>query len=220
MNTEKQKVLQEIAGKPLVLYILSSLRKAKFKNVIMVVGYKKDEVIKEVGPGVIYANQTDLLGTGDALKQALNNIPNESDDVLVVNGDDSAFYLEDTLEKIMSIHKKESAKVTFTSLIKENPEGLGRVIRNDMGEITGIVEEKETDDTQKMIREVNIGLYVFNVNWVKKNINKIEKSQSGEYYIIDLIKIAIRQGDKLVNFRLKDENEWFGKMRSIVADMF
>ena len=210
MNSQKPKVLQKIAGKPIVLYIVGTLRRAGFQKIIMVVGYKKSEVMKTVGPGVEYATQPDVLGTGDALKHGLGKINKGIKDVLIVNGDDSAFYNENTIRKIMKLHQSSKAKVTFATLIKENPQGLGRIVRDSRRNIMEIVEEKEADDITRKIKEVNIGLYVFNVSWVKKNIKKVIKSPSGEYYIVDLVKIAIKQKDKVREFLLQDENEWYG----------
>jgi UDP-N-acetylmuramoyl-L-alanyl-D-glutamate--2,6-diaminopimelate ligase len=210
MNSQEPKVLQCLAGRPMVLYIVNTLRQAGFQKIIIVVGYKKDNVIKTVGPGVEYVFQANMLGTGDALKHSLDKIQKGVEDVLIVNGDDSAFYKEETIKEIMNLHKRSNAKVTFATLIKDDPEGLGRIVRDSKGNILMIVEEKEANDKERRIKEVNIGLYIFDVNWAKENIEKIKKSPLGEYYIVDLVKIAIKQKDKVQVFRLGDKNEWFG----------
>ena len=89
--------------------------------------------------------------------------------------------------------------------------GLGRVVRNKNGDLIGIVEEKEATDVQRKIKEVNDGLYVFERDWLLKNLTRVKKSPiSQEYYLVDLVGIALKDKKKVVVYRLKDPNEWFG----------
>jgi bifunctional UDP-N-acetylglucosamine pyrophosphorylase/glucosamine-1-phosphate N-acetyltransferase len=130
---------------------------------------------------------------------------------VVLNGDDSAFYLPETIRDVIAKHEREGAILTFVSLMKENPSGLGRVIRDEKGNLVGIIEEKEATDIQRRIKEVNDGLYVFDKDWLANNLPKVTKSPvSGEYYLVDLVAIALSGEDKVVCYQLKDNNEWFG----------
>ena len=95
-------------------------------------------------------------------------------------------------------------------MIKENPTGLGRVVRGENGLITKIVEEKDATDEEKTIKEINDGLYVFDNRWFSQNIEKVKKSPQGEYYLVDLVKLAIDNGDKMATYTLPNDNEWQG----------
>lgn len=94
--------------------------------------------------------------------------------------------------------------------MKENPTGLGRIIRRSDGLIAKIVEEKDATDEERKINEVNDGLYVFDKKWFSHNIKKVKKSPQGEYYLVDLIKLAIDQGDRMATYTLPNDNEWQG----------
>lgn len=210
MNSNLPKVLHKIAGRPIVSYTLEHLRKANFRNIVVVIGYEKEKVISRVGPAVNYAIQKGALGTGHALGSALPYIPSYIKTILVINGDDSAFYSPKTFETVFKYHEENSATVTFVTLMKKDPFGLGRVIRDKSGNMLGIIEEKEASEAQKKIREVNIGFYVFNLDWLKENISRIRKSKVGEYYIVDLIAMAISQDKKVQAFDLGNDDQWVG----------
>ena len=210
MKSTLPKVLHKVVGLPMISYTLSNLRKAKFGEIIVVVGHKKLLVMKEVGLGVIFAHQRKRLGTGDALLSGLQKLEKGIKDVVVLNGDDSAFYNPETLSNILNNHKESGAVMTFATLILDNSFGLGRVLRIENGLPLKIVEEKEASEEEKKIKEVNIGLYVFNRVWAERNIKKIEKSPGGEYYIVDLVKIALDQGEKVNLYNLGSQNEWIG----------
>jgi len=210
MGSFTPKALSEIAGRPMISYTLENLRRSAFREIILVVGYKKDQVIKETSGALKFAYQEKTLGTADAAAKGLIKIGKNINTIVVLNGDDSAFYRPKTIKEIVGSHYQSKAVVSFVSLIKENPEGLGRVIRNEKGELVSIIEEKESNFEQKQIKEVNDGLYVFNRDWLKNNIGKVKKSIVGEYYIVDLIKLALKQNKKVNVFQLKSTDEWQG----------
>jgi UDP-N-acetylmuramoyl-L-alanyl-D-glutamate--2,6-diaminopimelate ligase len=210
METNTPKVLNKLAGKPMVSYTLSNLRDALFGDIVMVVGYKHDEVIRETTGFVRYAYQNRQLGTGDAARKGMEVFDGEKGYAMVVNGDDSAFYDPETLRGIIEKHNKSSSKVTFATLTVNDPTGLGRVKRDAEGRVEKIVEEKDAKEDEKRIKEVNIGLYVFDIEWFGRNVDKLEKTESGEYYIVDLIEYAIEENEKVSVYKLEDKNEWFG----------
>jgi bifunctional UDP-N-acetylglucosamine pyrophosphorylase/glucosamine-1-phosphate N-acetyltransferase len=167
--------------------------------------------MKEIGPAVKYAFQKNPKGgTADAAKAGYQEISNKSKILLIINGDDSAFYTPETIKKIIEIHKERERKLTFVSLMKENPTGLGRVIRGEDGLITKIVEEKDATPEEKMIKEVNDGLYVFDRKWFDDNIDKVKKGPQGEYYLVDLVKMAIDEGARMATYTLPNDDEWQG----------
>lgn len=211
MKSSLPKVLREICGRPMVAYTLENLRKAGIADITLVVGYKKNLVVKAVGGAVKIAFQKNSKGgTADAAKTGYSQISGRSKVLVVVNGDDSAFYTSETIRKVVALHLKRGRKLTFISLIKEDPRGLGRVIRGTNGLITALVEEKDTTWQERKIKEVNDGFYVFDRKWFKDNIDKIKKGPQGEYYLTDAVKLAIDQGDKMATYTLPNDDEWQG----------
>lgn len=210
LNSDLPKVINKLAGKPMVLYAISNLRKSGYKHIKLIVGYKAPKVINEVGNTVSYTRQKYPLGTGHAAWQGIKTLKNLDEPVLVMNGDDSAFYKPETLKEIYDSHVEQSAAVTFASAFLDDPTGIGRLLRDKKGQLIKIVEERNATDSEKKIKETNIGLYVFNPNWFLRNIKKVRKSDSGEYYIVDLIEIAIKNKEKVNVYRLKNIKEWCG----------
>ena len=211
MKSYMPKVLMKICGRPMISYTLENLRKAGIKDIAVVVSYRKNLVIKEVGGAVKFAYQKNSKGgTADAAKVGLEEINPKSKTLVVINGDDSAFYKAETIKNILKIHEERGRKLTFVSLMKNDPTGLGRVIRGNNGLITNIVEEKDATDEERKIKEVNDGLYVFDRSWFENNINKVKKGPQGEYYLVDIIKLAIDQKDKMATYTLPNDDEWQG----------
>ena len=205
------KVLRKICGRPMISYTLENLRKAGINDIVVVVGYRKYLVIKQITGAVKFACQKNPKGgTADATKVGLAKISKDSRQVIVINGDDSAFYKASTIENILKIHKERERKLTFVSLMKDDPTGLGRVMRGKNGLITKIVEEKDATGSERKIKEVNDGLYVFERNWLEENISKVKKGPQGEYYLVDIVKIAIDQGDRIATYTLSNCDEWQG----------
>jgi bifunctional UDP-N-acetylglucosamine pyrophosphorylase/glucosamine-1-phosphate N-acetyltransferase len=168
-------------------------------------------IIKEIGRAVKFAVQKmSKGGTADAAKAGFAKISDKSKTLVVINGDDSAFYKSETVKNILRIHTERKRKLTFVSLIKNDPTGLGRVVRGENGLITKVVEEKDATETERKIKEVNDGLYVFDRSWFEDNINKVKRGPQGEYYLVDIIKLSIDQGDRMATYTLPDDDEWQG----------
>jgi len=210
MLSNTPKVLRKICGRPMISFSLENLRRSGVEDIVLVIGFKKNLVMKETAGLIKFAFQPKVLGTADAAEKGLRVINKKCDTVMVLNGDDSAFYKPSTIKDIVKSHNESKSDVTFVSLIKGDPEGLGRVVRDDNGKVSSIVEEKAASDKEKKIKEVNVGFYIFNKKWLTENIGRVEKSAVGEYYIVDLIKFALDQGKRVNVFILKDSNEWQG----------
>ncbi len=211
MKSQEPKVLKKICGRPMIAYTLENLRKVGILDITLVVNFKEGLVMKAAGGIVKFAHQLNPKGgTADAAKAGFEMVSADSKILVVMNGDDSAFYKPETIEKILGIHNSRQRKLTFVSLIKENPTGLGRVIRGGNGLITKIVEEKDATEEERKIKEVNDGFYVFDRTWFTQNIGKVKKGPQGEYYLVDLVKIAIDQGDRMATYTLPNDDEWQG----------
>lgn len=201
MKSEKtNKVVAILGNKPMILHTVGRLNELSVSPIIVVVGFAKESVIKVLGNRVVFAEQLKRLGTADAVSSALEKLPENIQRVLVLGGDDSAFYTKETIENLIENHQKENAALSFLTITVDNPVGLGRVIRNNNGKVAGIMEEKDATNSQREIKEINPGCYIFEVNFLRQYLKKIKKSPvSNEYYLTSLIDIAIKNKEKLVD---------------------
>lgn len=199
------KVTYEVAGKPIILRILEKLNLAGIYNIVVVVGHAKNSVIKLLPNNIQIACQTKRLGTGHATKAALANIPNNVENILVLYGDDAFWYSPENFQELIKLHAASQADVTFCTTDVENPFGLGRILRGKNGGVIAIVEEKNASDEQKLIKEVNLGGFMFKKNFLRENISRLPKNElSGEYYITDMVDLAIKHNKNIQTLRLKN----------------
>lgn len=211
MNSSIPKVLHTLAGEPMITRTMNILEKLNLGQAVVVVGHKGQMVKNALkGRKIDYAFQKNQLGTADAAKAGLAVTKKGIKTVIVLNGDDSSFYRPQTLQKIIQNHIKNRNILTFASSVVVNPQGLGRVIKKN-GKPIAIIEEKEATQAQRKIKEINCGLYVIDLEWLQKNLKKVKKAAvSGEYYLVNLVAIAIRGKQKVEAFRIKDSKEWHG----------
>lgn len=211
MRSTLPKVLHPIAGKPMLARTLEILKKVGLGQIVIVVSPQNiAQVKKSVGASCKYAIQKAPLGTADATKSGLELVNKQINTVCVMYGDDSAFYRPETIVNVFKKHQKSNAKITFVTLYKENPAGLGRIIRKN-GKLAGIIEEKDTSYSEKQIKEVNDGLYFFDKKWLQENISKLKKSLiTGELYLTDLISLALNNYEKVETYKLRNPSQWHG----------
>ncbi len=212
MKSALPKILHKICGRPMISYTLENLRGAGVGEIVVVVSFKRNVVVKKIAGAVKIAIQKNPKGgTADAALAGLSKVDKNAKYVFVLYGDDTAFYTGATIGNVLDDHIRKKAILTFITLIKENPTGLGRILRNKNGEVLGIVEEKDARLEQRKIKEINDGLYVFDKIWLEKSLPKVKKSPiTGEYYLVELIKMAIDQGKKVTAYRLPNASEWEG----------
>jgi bifunctional UDP-N-acetylglucosamine pyrophosphorylase/glucosamine-1-phosphate N-acetyltransferase len=207
----KSKVMYEIADRPMIGYTRDLAVDLKASEIVFVVGYQHEIVEKYLGADFIYAVQEPQLGTGQALKVGLDKIKSDTGYLLVLQGDDSAFYQVSTIRNFIDEVKNKLAVCGLITCELDNPENFGRIIRDDNGFVSAIIEKIESTSEQINIKEINCGTYCFDIAWLKNNINKLQKHEpKGEYFLTDLIKIATDQKVKVVAFKLKDNSEWVG----------
>ena len=169
MNSKTiNKVALPLAEKPMIVHAVYLLEKSGIKEIVVVVGFAKKSVMSVLGNKVIFAEQKKRLGTGHAALCGLKKLPKDVEDVLVINGDDSAFYPQDLIKDLMNAHRLSKAAITFLTIEKDNPLGLGRIIRNKNGHVVAIMEEKDATESQRLVKEINPGCYIFKVDFLKK----------------------------------------------------
>jgi bifunctional UDP-N-acetylglucosamine pyrophosphorylase/glucosamine-1-phosphate N-acetyltransferase len=196
-NVNKTSLL--LNGKPLISYPVELLKKMKIDPVIIVVGHAKNTVQNALRKSqVIFAEQKKRLGTGHAIKSAMSSIPDTITDILVLNGDDSYFYTQNLLNKMITTHYSSNPSVTLLTIKTENPAGIGRIVRDSQNQVIDIVEEKDASESQKKIKEININCYIFQTKFLRKYTPKLRKSPvTGEYYLPALIKLARDNNEKI-----------------------
>lgn len=199
MKSKKtNKVINLLGNKQMILHIVDRLRELLIFPIVVVVGFAKESVMKVLSESVIFAEQSKRLGTAHAVSCALGKLPKDTESVLVLNGDDSAFYTKEIIKNLIEIHFEKSASLSFLTITVDNPTGLGRIIRGNDGKVSGIVEEKDATESQRKVVEINPACYIFKVSFLRKYLNKIKKSPvSGEYYLTSLIDIAIKNKEKI-----------------------
>jgi len=201
MNAKnKNKVTFTLADKPLVKHSVDLLDAMHFQSVVVVVGYAKESV-KEVlknDSHIVFAEQKKRLGTAHAVAVGFQKIATDVTDVLVIQGDDSAFYTKEVIEQMAAKHVEADAAITFLTVKLENPFALGRVVRDALGNVTAIVEEKDATDEQRAINEINAACYFFSTKFLRKYLKKVKKSPvTGEYYLVSLIEMASENKEKI-----------------------
>ena len=204
MYSTLPKVLFTINKKPILAISLEKLDKLRLGQNLIVVGYRKELVQRKIriktGKRYQYIDQKELLGTGHAVLQALPHLSPQIQTVMVINGDDSAFYKTKTLKDIINQHINSKAKMTIVTANLKRADVYGRVVRDDTGRITNIKPDRDGS-------EIVCGLYLFDRLWLEEYLPKLEKSDSGEYLLPRLIFTALENG-ALNSVKLADPKEW------------
>lgn len=219
MKSKKSKLVQKIYGKEIVKRAVENAKKAGVEDIVAVVGYMKEEVMAVLVDSVQYAHQEEMLGTGHAVMQAKKFLEGKRGKVLVLNGDVPLIRPE-TLNKLIekSIENKEYA--TLLTAIYDNPTGYGRIVRDEGGNIEAIVEEKDTTPEQKEIKEINAGIYCFDIEELLTALDKIKPNNAqGEYYITDVIGLMNGKGLKTGAVIVEDNTEILGINDRIQLEM-
>src|SRR5439155_3698033 len=123
---------------------------------------------------------------------------------------DTPFVRPETLRRLLAQHLEAKAQVSALTVIADDPMGFGRIVRNEMGEITGVVEEAVATLEQLRIKELNCGIYCFEAAWLWQNLPLVPLQPKGEYYLTDTIELAASQGARLSSFALDDLAEVIG----------
>jgi len=199
MKSDLPKVLFPVLGRPMVHYVVDALEMAGVKKAVVVVGYRADDVKQELQSrkNCDFALQEQRLGTGHAVMMARKLLEGHAGPVVVVAGD-SPLLQASSLGKLLKHFEEKRPACLLGTLHKENPTGLGRIVRGEGGEFVGIVEEKDATPEQRQITEVNMSTYVFSGPDLLAALDLLgNDNRQKEYYLTDCPGILRRQG-KLV----------------------
>ncbi len=210
--TDKPKVMCEIGGKPIARYIVDTLKKSGFikENICLVVGFHQEKVREYFGDEVIYAAQEELKGTAHAAFTGMQQLPKNLDTVLVINGDDSAFYSAETILDLLVKHHKNKAVLSVLSVELDDPSSYGRIVKHPDGRVE-IIEKEYLTDEQKKIKEISSGTFCFDRHWFEKTFPSMPPLRKlGEYGLPTAVAMAENASLPVQVIRLKNSNEWFG----------
>lgn len=194
MKSKVLKVLHPIAGKTLVEHVIDASDIAGCGKKIVVIGSKKEQIEEKLKHlDLTYVHQTERLGTGHAVMMCEAEIE-EDEDVMILCGD-TPLLPGEVLKTFVAFHKEKQYACTVMTAILENPHGYGRMVRNEKGLLTAIVEEKDASLEIKAIQEINSGVYCFKGALLKQYLHRIDnKNVQGEYYLTDLVKLLSADG--------------------------
>ena len=206
------KVLRLADGKPLLGHVLDSIYYLNKQDIMIVVGYMSEAVIQKFAEYRFIKQGDDGYGTGYALKCGFDalELDNFDNDIMVLQGD-TPLVKSETLKKMCEEHIKNNSSCTLLSCVSERPLPFGRIVRNPDGTVKEIVEQKNCTPEQLKIRELNVGMYIFNSIDLKSALCKLEKNPiTNEYYLTDTMEIMCRENKRVDAFVTCDETEMWG----------
>ncbi|MES2998569.1 MAG: bifunctional UDP-N-acetylglucosamine diphosphorylase/glucosamine-1-phosphate N-acetyltransferase GlmU [Pseudomonadota bacterium] len=209
MHSNLPKVLHELAGKPLLQYVVETVSQLNPHTIYAVYGNGGGQVPHCLAHlAVTWVRQKALLGTGHAVAQAIPRIKNNDNQVLILLGDTPLVSVV-TLKKL--IQQTKSDEIGLITVMTQYPFGLGRILRDKQGKVVQIVEEKEASVKQKKIQEVNSGIFYVPVKLLKHWLPKLKKMNAqGEYYLTDIIAMAVEAKVNVITVSSTIEGEMQG----------
>jgi len=211
MKTEMPKCAYPLLKKPMIAYIVENLKMSSMiDEIIVVVGHKK-EVLKEIlNNSVLYANQDQQLGTGHAVMVTESLVDDLDGDVMILPGD-MPLVDKCLIEKAFNEHTARRFDLTVVTTKVEDPHGYGRILRDEQGYLDEIIEEREASSSQKLIDEINTGLYIVKTKTLFDSLKKVTNNNlKKEYYLTDIIKIAKNDNHVIGTYTLKESYKTMG----------
>ena len=209
MKSELPKVLHPLAGKPMVQYAVEMAAELTPEKPLLVVGNGADQVRRAVGDQVIYVEQRELLGTGHALLQTRPLLEGRSETVAAWYAD-MPLLSADTQRQLLELLEESKGPIAMLTVEADDPMGFGRILRDEAGQVVGIVEEAVATEEQKAIRELNCGVYCFDGHWLWPHLAQLPLSPKGEYYLTDLVAMAVAEGQVVEALKISDVTEVLG----------
>jgi bifunctional UDP-N-acetylglucosamine pyrophosphorylase/glucosamine-1-phosphate N-acetyltransferase len=202
MRSETPKVLHTLAGRSMLAHVMRSVAKVAPAHLVVVLGHERDriapavnELAEELGRGIQISVQENQLGTGHAAGCGLAALPADFDGVVVVASGDTPLLDSDTLADLIATHSAQRAAVTILTTTLDDPTGYGRILRTQDREVIGIVEQADARPSQQRIREVNAGVYAFDIAALRSALSRLRSDNAQqELYLTDVISIVHQDG--------------------------
>jgi bifunctional UDP-N-acetylglucosamine pyrophosphorylase/glucosamine-1-phosphate N-acetyltransferase len=192
MKSDLPKVLHPLCGKPMIWHVLQALQAAATEKPVVVVGHGAQQVIEYLGDSAECVLQEPQLGTAHAAMQA-EPVLRDKTDLVIVTYADMPLLRSETFQQLVETQRNNPGPLSLLTVIADDPRGFGRIVRNADGTVAAIVEEYVATAEQLEIKELNVGAYCFNADWLWGALRRIEKNpKKGEYYLTDIVEIAVR----------------------------
>lgn len=212
MKSSRAKVLHEVCGRAMIQYVVEAARGAGAKTIVVVVGYAADQVRAYLAgePDVLFATQTQQLGTGDAVKASRPLLEGYRGPAFVLVGDEPLLRAEPLAGLLAEQQQQHAACLMGTALLSD-PFGFGRIIRDGNNEFARIVEEKDCSPAEKAVQEVNPSCYVFELPGLWEALDKLQTDNAqGEYYLTDAPRWLLEMGRKVRALPVLDADDILG----------
>ncbi|MFP5334080.1 MAG: bifunctional UDP-N-acetylglucosamine diphosphorylase/glucosamine-1-phosphate N-acetyltransferase GlmU [Actinomycetes bacterium] len=208
MKSSTPKVLHPIAGRSLLGHAMAAARGLRPEHLVVVVRHGRDRVaahVTELDPDAVVADQDDVSGTGRAVQCGLDALHADLAGTVVVTYGDVPLLATDTLLDLVAAHEAGGNAVTVVTAEVDDPTGYGRVIRSADGHVTAIVEQKDADERQRAVREINSGIYAFDAAVLTAALGRVGRDNAqGEMYLTDVLAIARADGGRVAAHRIDD----------------
>lgn len=210
MKSDKAKVIHQLCGKPMVNWVIDAVKNSGIDNIIVVTGHQEEQVRACITEDVTFVSQKEQLGTGHAVMQAKPLLQDKKGTCVVLCGD-TPLITSDTIKRIVREHSENKRAVTVLTAVFEDPKGYGRIIRDASGNVTGIVEHRDATSEQLQIKEINTGIYCFEIEYLLKSLENLSnKNDQNEYYLTDTLSIIAANGGKVGATTLSCNDEMMG----------
>jgi bifunctional UDP-N-acetylglucosamine pyrophosphorylase/glucosamine-1-phosphate N-acetyltransferase len=210
MKSRTPKVLHPVCGKPMIRYSIDLLRQVGIGRIVVVVSPGNGPAIRHLlGDSVEYATQPQVLGTGDAVSRAVGMLDGQAEHVVVQNADVPLVQPE-SMHRLMNCHVSQAHQMTMLTVAGIHTNDLGRVVRDETGLVTEIVEASDWSGPRDAPAEVNVGTYCFRTGWLKDNLDLIVPSPKGEKYLTSLAAMGRVRGNSIQGVPAGDPTEMMG----------
>ena len=206
MKSILPKVIHPVAGRPMIEWVLDAASALDPAQTVVVVKQDADQVVSMLPDGVTPVVQPRQLGTAHALRMALEVIPLDADDHVLVVPADTPLITSDTLDRMSKLHRRTGSAVTCVTANMADPTGYGRVVRDGWGRVERIVEHADTTTREREISEINGGIYMFDGALIREAVAGVERDNAqGEYYLPDVLAILGAEGHGISAYRTDAE---------------
>jgi bifunctional UDP-N-acetylglucosamine pyrophosphorylase / glucosamine-1-phosphate N-acetyltransferase len=210
MRSRQPKLLHELCGRPMLAYVIDAATAASGARPLVVYSPQTAAVQAAFSAEADFALQDEPRGTGDAIRAALVALPDDVGEILVVSGDVPRVQ-PGLLGDLLEARRLDDGAIALVAVETDDPRGLGRVVRGDDGRVDRIAEERDADDDELGINEINAGLYAFDAAWLRGRIGSLGRSPStGEIYLTELVALARSDGRVVASVDVIDDGRLLG----------
>jgi bifunctional UDP-N-acetylglucosamine pyrophosphorylase / glucosamine-1-phosphate N-acetyltransferase len=215
MRSTVPKVLHSLCGRPMLTYVLDAWAEATDgattpARPVVVYSPAVDAIRAPFADRADFALQQETRGTGDAVRAALDTVPEDATEILVLSGDVPLVTGTD-LQAILDARREDDAAIALATVYAAEPDRLGRVVRSEFGTVEAIVEAKDATDEELANNEINAGLYAFDAAWLRRRIGALTASSTtGELYLTELVRLAREDGRLVSAVAFEDDGRFDG----------